>query len=161
KRLGLVLCVWGGTLYVTFTVAVWYALGRTVLARAQAALGIFGTVFFTLNFFVLAMVPFRLDTDPDSIQPLHDLGVAMTLPPVPPFAFEALLVALAVRKARWAGRLFPRWGGYVNFFWGLLLSPPCLIPLFRSGPLAWNGLFSFWIPVIEFTAWFFVMFWAM
>lgn len=161
KRLGLILCVWGGTLYVTFSMAVYYALrrsGHTMLAGAQAALGVFGTVFFTLNFFVLSMVPFRLDTDPDGIQPLHDLGFAMTFSPVPPFTFQYLLIALAILQG---SDVFPRWVGYVNIFCAVLLIPPCLIPLFRSGPLAWNGLFSFWIPVAEFTAWFFVMFWAM
>jgi hypothetical protein len=161
KRLGLILCVWGGTLYVTFSMAVYYALrrsGQRILAGAQAALGVFGTVFFTLNFFVLSMVPFRLDTDPEGIQPLHDLGFAMTFSPVPPFTFQYLLIALAILQG---SDVFPRWVGYVNVFCAVLLIPPCLIPMFRTGPLAWNGLFSFWIPVIEFTAWFFVMFWAM
>ncbi len=166
KRIGLILCVWGGTLYVTFSVAVMLALrvgesGRRILSTAQAALGIFGTVFFTLNFFILSMVPFRLDTDPQSIQPLHDLGFAMTFSPVPPFTFQYLLIALAILQDRSPRPAFPRWVGYVNIFCGLLLVPPCLILLFHSGPLAWNGLFSFWIPVAEFSAWFFVMFWAM
>jgi hypothetical protein len=30
----------------------------------------------------------------------------------------------------------------------------------KTGPLAWDGLFTFWIPVGVFLAWFFVMFWA-
>jgi hypothetical protein len=166
KRIGLILCVWGGTLYVPFSLAVMYALrraqpARRMLSTAQAALGTFGTVFFTLNFFVLSMTPFRLDTDPEGIQPLHDLGFAMTFSPVPPFTFQYLLIALAILQDHSARPMFPRWVGYVNIFCGLLLVPPCLIPLFHTGPLAWNGLFSFWIPVGEFTAWFFVMFWAM
>jgi hypothetical protein len=166
KRIGLTMCVWGGTMYVTFTVAVYFALrlgeaGRGILSAAQAALGVFGTVFFTLNFFILSMTPYRIDTDPQGLQPLHDLGFAMTFAPVAPFTFQYLLIALAVLQDRSPSPAFPRWVGYVNIMCGLLLVPATAIPLFRTGPLAWNGLFSFWIPVAEFTAWFFVMFWAM
>jgi hypothetical protein len=163
KRLGLILCVWGGTLYVTFTMAVMFALRHNerdggILAKAQAALGVFGTVYFTLNFFILSMTPYRVETNPSSIEPLHDLGFAMTFAPVAPFTFQYLLIALAILQDRSPAPVFPRWTGYVNIMCGLLLVPASLIPMFKTGPLAWNGLFSFWIPVVEFTAWFFVMF---
>src|SRR5690348_11851719 len=67
KRLGLILCIWGGTLYVTFTVAIFHALRNSdrdngLLASAQAALGVFGTVYFTLNFLILAMTPYRVES---------------------------------------------------------------------------------------------------
>lgn len=166
KRAGLILCVWGGTLYIPFTLAVMFGLrrgepGRAILSTAQAALGVFGTVFFSLNFYVLAMTPYRLDPDPAGIEPLHDLGFALTFSPVQPFTFQYLLIALAILQDRSARPVFPRWVGYVNIFCGLLLVPACLIPLFHTGPLAWNGVFSFWVPVAEFTGWFFVMFWAL
>lgn len=46
KRLGMILCVWGGSLYVPFTVAVGILLrrgesGERVLSTAQTALGTF------------------------------------------------------------------------------------------------------------------------
>jgi hypothetical protein len=166
KRVGLIMCVWGGTLYVPFSIAIMIALrrgepGRRILSAAQAALGTFGTVFFTLPFFILAMTPYRVDTAPSGIGPLHDLGFAMTFAPVAPFTFQYLLIGMAVLQDRATPVVFPRWVGYANFCAGFLLVPACLIPLFQTGPLAWNGVFSFWIPVIEFTAWFFLMVWAL
>lgn len=166
KRIGLILCVWGGTLYVPFSIAIMIALrrgeaGRRILSTAQAALGTFGTVFFTLNFLILAMAPYRLDAAGGSVEPLHDLGFAMTFAPVAPFTFQYLLIGLAVLQDRSTPAVLPRWVGYTNFLAGFLLVPASLIPLFRTGPLAWNGVFSFWIPVIEFTAWFFLMAWGL
>src|SRR5262245_3782764 len=79
KRLGLVLCVWGGALYVPFTVAIGIVLrrnetGERVLSTAQTALGTFGTVFFTLNFLILAVVAYRPERPSEVTQQLHDLG---------------------------------------------------------------------------------------
>jgi hypothetical protein len=69
KRIGLTMCVCGGTLYVPFSIAIMIAPrrgepGMRILSTAQAALGRFCTVFFTLPFFILAMTPYRLDSAP-------------------------------------------------------------------------------------------------
>lgn len=166
KRFGMVICVWGGTLYVPFTVAVGLLLRRTesgdrVLSTAQTALGTFGTVFFTLNFLILAVVAFRPARPSEVTQQLHDLGFIMTFSPVAPFTLQYIAIGAAILLDRSDTPLFPRWVAYANFWVGLLLVPACLIPFFKTGPLAWNGLLSFWIPVAVFVAWFVLMFWAM
>ena len=90
KRLGMVLCVWGGSLYVPFTIAITLVMAagqvkERAFAIAQGALGTFGTVFFSLNFLILAVVAFR-PYRPDAVtQLLHDLGFVMTFSPVAPF----------------------------------------------------------------------------
>ncbi|TAM65793.1 MAG: hypothetical protein EPN51_18050 [Mycobacterium sp.] len=165
KRLGMVMCVWGGTLYVPFTVAVGLLLRRTesgerVLSTAQTALGTFGTVFFTLNFLVLAVVAFRPARPSEITQQLHDLGFIMTFSPVAPFTLQYIAIGVAILLDRSTAPVFPRWVAYANLWIALLLVPACLIPFFKNGPLAWNGMLSFWIPVVVFVAWFAVMFWA-
>ncbi|WP_235738323.1 hypothetical protein [Mycolicibacterium austroafricanum] len=163
KLLGMVLCVWGGSLYVTFTVAVGILLRRSqpdqrVLATAQTALGTFGTVFFSLNFLVLAAVAYRPEQPPETLQSLHDLGFIMTFSPVAPFTFQYIAIGLAVLQDRSESPLFPRWLGYANLWVALLLVPACAIPFFKTGPMAWNGILAFWIPVAVFVAWFAIMF---
>ena len=165
KRLGMVMCVWGGTLYVPFTVAVGLLLRRTeagdrVLSTTQTALGTFGTVFFTLNFLILAVVAFRPTRPSEITQQLHDLGFIMTFSPVAPFTLQYIAIGAAILLDRSGTPVFPRWVAYANFWIGLLLVPACLIPFFKTGPLAWNGILSFWIPVVVFVAWFVVMFCA-
>lgn len=166
KRLGMVMCVWGGTLYVPFTVAVGVLLRRTetgdrVLSTAQTALGTFGTVFFTLNFLILAVVAFRPARPSEVTQQLHDLGFIMTFSPVAPFTLQYIVIGVAILQDRSGSPVFPRWVAYANFWIGLLLVPASFIPFFKNGPMAWNGVLSFWIPVVVFVAWFGVMFWAM
>ena len=162
KRLGMVICVWGGTLYVPFTVVVGLLLRRTevgdrVLSTTQTALGTFGTVFFTLNFLILAVVAFRPARPSEITQQLHDLGFIMTFSPVAPFTLQYIVIGVAILLDR---TVFPRWVAYANFWIGVLLVPACLIPFFKTGPLAWNGILSFWVPVAVFVAWFAVMFWV-
>jgi hypothetical protein len=165
KRLGMITCVWGGALYVPFTIAIALVMRRIerdrILSTTQAALGTFGTVFFTLNFLILAVTAFRPDRPSEVTQALHDVGFTMTFSPVAPFTFQYIAIGLAIVLDRSPRPLFPRWVGYANFWVGLLFVPASLIPFFKTGPLAWNGLLSFWIPVAVFAAWFFIMFWAL
>jgi hypothetical protein len=166
KRLGMVICVWGGVLYVPFTVAVGFMLRRgesaaRILSTTQMALGTLGAVFFSLNFLVLATAAYRSELPGDATQTLTDLGFIMTFSPVAPFTFQYALIGLAILQDPGERPVFPRWVGYLNFWVALLLIPACAIPFFKTGIMAWNGILAFWIPVAVFVAWFFVMFWAM
>jgi hypothetical protein len=166
KRIGLTLCFWSGPLYATFMVALWYLLRRNaprnqVLNVGQLALGIFGTVFVTVNFLILLVVAFRPDRDPDSLQALHDLGFIMSVMPAAPFTFQYFLIGLAILQNRSAEPLIPRWVGYLNFWVAILFVPAAAVPFFTHGILAWNGLLGFWIPGVIFAVWMWAMFWAM
>ncbi|OLL96853.1 hypothetical protein Ae406Ps2_5436c [Pseudonocardia sp. Ae406_Ps2] len=162
KQLSMVICVWGGVLYAPASLAVFVALRRSgdlALNLGQACIGVLGTVFFSLNFVLLSLVPYRLENgDSGYSQLLHDVGFTMTFMPVAPFTVQYLLIAAIILRDR-SGRLpYPRWVAYVNIWVALLLVPATFIPLFHSGPLAWNGMFSFWVPVAVFVGWFVVMF---
>ena len=165
KQVGMTLSLWGGVLYISFSVAITIFLCRAettpIFAITQAAFGTFGTVFFSLNFFILSMVPYRLDEFPVTVQLLHDLGFSMTFAPVAPFTFQYIAIGLAILYDESPNPVFPRWMAFANFGIGSLLVPATLIPLVKSGPLAWNGMLSFWIPVSDFIFWYGVMFWGM
>jgi len=49
--------------------------------------------------------------------------------------------------------VLPRWLGWFNLWAQIIYLPGILIPYFKTGPLAWNGLLAFWIPVVVFTVW--------
>jgi hypothetical protein len=166
KRLGMVLCVWGGTLYVPFTMAVTVLMrklerdGEHVLSLAQAGLGVLASVFFTLNFIVFQVTTYRPERAVEATQGLDDLSFFLTFAPAAPFCFQYLVVGVLILQDRAPAPLVPRWVGYANLWISLGAAPGCALVFFKTGPLAWDGLFTFWIPVGVFVAWFFVMFWA-
>jgi hypothetical protein len=38
----------------------------------------------------------------------------------------------------------------------LMWIPAGVIPFFKTGPLAWNGVFAWWIPLCVYFSWFVV-----
>lgn len=50
---------------------------------------------------------------------------------------------------------FPRWYGYLNLWVATLSLPGCVVVVFNDGPLAWNGVFAFYIPGLVLVVWLF------
>jgi hypothetical protein len=71
---------------------------------------------------------------------------------------QMLAVAFAVLTAGpMQAKVFPRWVGYFSIWCALLLLPGSLIPFFKSGPFAWQGIFEFWLAGVVFFGWIAVM----
>jgi hypothetical protein len=66
-------------------------------------------------------------------------------------------IALAIFLDRSAEPVFPRWLAYFNLWTALLFVPGSACYFFTSGPLAWNGVLVWWIPLTTFGIWFAVM----
>ncbi|WP_372787871.1 hypothetical protein [Paraconexibacter sp.] len=93
----------------------------------------------------------------ESIQLLNDLGWIMFIVGFVPFVAWVWTVGLAILSDEDADPLFPRWAGYLCMLLGTLQIPPILLVFFQTGPFAWNGLFSWWIPATDFFTFFLVM----
>jgi hypothetical protein len=46
----------------------------------------------------------------------------------------------------------------VNLYCGMGLMVGILIPFFKHGPFAWNGVLGFWVVATDFFIWVFVMY---
>jgi hypothetical protein len=62
-------------------------------------------------------------------------------------------ITIAILSDKSERPVLPRWLGWFNLWAQIIYLPGILIPYFKSGPLAWNGLLAFWIPVVVFTVW--------
>jgi hypothetical protein len=94
---------------------------------------------------------------PQSIQLLNDLGWIGFIVGFVPFVAWAWSIALAILSDEDKEPVYPRWAGYLCLFLGTLQIPPVLLVFFQTGPFAWNGLMSWWVPAMDFFTFFIVM----
>jgi hypothetical protein len=156
-RAGLVLtCLAGGLL------GPWVASISTVLRRiegpvcpltyTQLGLGMVTLVVFTVVPMVMQTAAYRPDRDPDVLLALHDLGW-ITFVGVYAFPTVQCLAIAACVLSDPEQRLLPRWFAFFNIWVALGFAPATTIYWFKDGPMAWNGLFPWWIPVCVFFTW--------
>ncbi|MGA2408828.1 MAG: hypothetical protein ABSG46_00355 [Candidatus Binataceae bacterium] len=93
---------------------------------------------------IWATAAFRPEADPNFVRALNDLGFILfniTYAVTSVQAIAAGLVGLADKSAH---PVFPRWVCGWAIFAGFSFIPLTAMPFFKTGPLAWNGLLSFW-----------------
>jgi hypothetical protein len=123
----------------------------------SAVLGFIPLLIAEMLFSTAAYRPERPD---EIIQVLNDFGFIMFVGPSLPGTVQILATAVPVLADRSADPIFPRWVGYANLWAAILVTPGCMVTVFKRGPFAWNGAISFWVAAIAFFIWVGVNFWA-
>ncbi|WP_293002216.1 hypothetical protein [Mycobacterium sp.] len=101
---------------------------------------------------------FRPETWSDeSIQLINDFGWIGFVIGFPPFVTWVFATGLAILSDEAEQPLYPRWSGYLSLCMALIQVMALVLPFFKSGPFAWNGLFPWWIPMTDFFSWFIVI----
>jgi hypothetical protein len=127
------------------------------MAYTQLAAGVGSVLVFVFPLWNIQAATYRGERAPQTIQALADLG---WLPFVGAWAVPAAqcaALAVVILQDRSASPTFPRWSGYFNVWIALLYVPAVLLPFFSHGPLAWNGLLTFWLGAAAFFGWIVVM----
>jgi hypothetical protein len=62
-------------------------------------------------------------------------------------------IGAAILKDKHPKPVMPRWSGYLCLSIVVCSLPAFAIYFVKSGPLAWNGLLSFWIPLATYGIW--------
>lgn len=156
-RLGMLTFFTATTLWAPFVLAITRQIElvtgpRSTLPQLQVILGIGSWIFLIVPGLVLAAAAFRPDRPVEITQALHDLGWILAIMPFAPFTLQAVVLAVATFLDR-EGTVFPRWFGYLNILLGLSFLPGMFLIFFKAGPLAYDGLLAFWIPVVDFGIW--------
>ncbi|MFZ2175301.1 MAG: hypothetical protein WAW17_14970 [Rhodococcus sp. (in: high G+C Gram-positive bacteria)] len=163
KRVGIFLLLFGTTLFAVLVAGMKVVLGRIEgpgrpLGLLQAIIGAAGTALLMLFAMILAVAAFRPERSPEITQALHDLGWFMAFISAVPFTLQAVAIAVAILTNR--ETVLPRWFGYLNISVAVLLLPGAALLFFKTGPLAYHGILSYWIPVFDFGIWMLAMAWA-
>lgn len=118
------------------------------------------TIFALSNIFFL-VAAFRPGRDPEVVMVLNDLAWIVFIAPVGMVVTQFVLLAVAVYFDDGPDPVFPRWVGHYSLATGIAMIPAAGAAVFHSGPLAWDGLLSFWLRNGAFAVFVIVMFFVL
>ena len=142
----------------------WTALLSTQMARIEgrfpvlAFLQLLGggltvmVVSFSAFFWVAAA--FRPERDPVLIQLLTDLGWLCIDLQYACTTLQMLAAALVGLADKSRIPLFPRWVCWLTIWCGLSFIPASLTGVLKTGPFAWDGIFSYYFPYFCWLCWY-------
>jgi hypothetical protein len=157
-RIGLILVCLGAALLAPFYGAVCAQLKRiegvhSPLTYAQLMLAACFILEFIFPLFILQGVVYRSDRPLPVISALSDTAWLMFVGVVSTGALQFVVIALLVLADRRDDPVFPRWYGYLNIWAALSFCIGNAIFFVKHGPLAWNGLLSWWTVIIAYGIW--------
>jgi len=103
------------------------------------------------------LAAFRPERSPELTQLLNDLAWITFTILVPFFIGQCVILALAIYFDDPARPVFPRWVALFNLLVGVALVPAAFVGVSLTGPLAWDGLLSFWVKNVAIAVWIVVM----
>jgi phage shock protein PspC (stress-responsive transcriptional regulator) len=162
-RLGMIIIMIAGALYMPFTAAITAQMRRIehrvspVLTYTQLGAGIATILLFLTPALIWTAAAYRPERSPDVTQALNDLGWFFFVMPFVLAFVQNLALGFTIINDKRPRPVFPRWVGFFNFWIALLFVPGCMVTFFKTGPFAWNGLIAFWVPACVFGPWFFVV----
>ncbi|MFB4306232.1 hypothetical protein [Actinomadura sp. GTD37] len=120
-----------------------------------------GATLFALSNIFFAVAAFRPGRGDDLTQVLNDLAWIIFIAPIGMLVAQFVLLALAVYADDRRAPVFPRWVGHYAVLTALAMAPSAGAAVFRHGPLAWDGLVSFWLRNGAFALFVAVMFFVL
>ena len=163
-RIGMVLMMAGATFWITFCFATSMQLrrieGAAPLAWANAFVGAPGFLLIGIPALLLSVPAFRPELPVGVIQALNDIAWLIFIGYVYTIIVQVILITMAIFQDQREDPIFPRWVGYYNLVALVTFIPGAADLFFRDGPIAWDGLLSFWVAAIDFVVWILVMAWA-
>ena len=114
------------------------------------------TIFLMANLFWLTAA-FRPERDPQQIQMFNDLAWVTFSSQGGFLIAQSVILALAIYLDRQERPVFRPWVAHFNLLVAVLLIPAAFVGLAMEGPLAWDGLLSFWVRNVAVGLWIAVM----
>ena len=126
---------------------------KPMLANAQLACATATVAIVTVALIIWSVAAYRPDRPIEITYLLNDLAWIGFTMPVSGIVVWMLCVGLCIFSDKASKPIFPRWAGYLSLFCATLTLPGFPVVIFQSGPLAWNGLLSFWIALTAAITW--------
>lgn len=134
------------------------SLPSNVLAYSYLGAAATGATLFAIADIFWLIAAYRPGRDPQLILLLNDMAWLVFTAPVGAVVVMNLALALAVYLDGRPVPVFPRWVAGFNVLTAAAMTPAVCAVMFTDGPLAWNGVVSFWLRLGAFCLYLVVMF---
>lgn len=114
------------------------------------------TIFLMANLFWLTAA-FRPSRDPQLTLMFNDLAWVTFSTQVGFLIAQSVILALAIHLDRQPRPVFKPWVAHFNLVVAALLMPAAFAGAALTGPIAWDGLLTFWVRNLAIGAWIVVM----
>lgn len=154
---GMILLIAGATCYLAWTALLSDLIkeieGRPgVLYATQLVAGALEAATFMFAGLIWAAAAFR-PRSPEITQALVDLGWLVFITPTALFILQYVALAIAILADKREQPAFPRWAAYLQLWISLIFMPAQASYFMKHGPLAFNGMFVWWVPFAVYTGW--------
>lgn len=161
-RVGMMLMVIGAAFLGVFFAAISSQLRRIegprpTLTYAQLLLGGCFVVEIIFPLMAVQVAAYRPERADELQRLLTDYGFLTFFGVASTAIVQFCIIGAAIMQDSRPVPVFPRWAGYLSIWAGLMFAPGTVCVFFKTGPLAWNGLFIFWVPFGAFFVWLVVM----
>lgn len=123
------------------------------LTYAQLLLGAMLPIALVVGMSFLMCAAYRVDRDAESVHAFSDEARFLIVGAFYMFVVQLACIGVAVLKDESPDPVLPRWLSYLNIWCAIGSLPAAGVCFVETGPLAWNGLLSFWLPTVCFGAW--------
>ena len=157
-RWGMIVSMFASSLLMTYAVSMAIHMRRIegrfpALAMIQFGLGAIFVLEFIYLLFFWETATFRVDRAPELVQLLNDMAWIPFVGLTSTAVVQVACFGIAVLLDRRAKPIFPRWLGYYNLWVALMFMPGTFNVFFHDGPLAWNGIIAWYMPLAVFASW--------
>jgi hypothetical protein len=162
-RVGAVIASWTSAFMVPLSIVIAAQMsrqetGRKVWSAMTICGGALMSIFLVLPPLFWGVAAFTPSRAPQVTAIMHELGM-LTLTTTDQFYIFmwVAIVVICLLPTSITNSPFPRWFGYFTAWIAVMFEAGAFAFLPRTGPLAWNGLLVFWLPLTLFGAWIAVM----
>jgi hypothetical protein len=103
------------------------------------------------------LAAFRPTRDPQLTQMFNDLAWVTFSSQVGFLIAQSVILALAIYLDRQERPVFRPWVAHFNLVVAALLTPAAFVGTAMTGPIAWDGLLTFWVRNVAIGLWIVVM----
>jgi hypothetical protein len=103
------------------------------------------------------LAAFRPERNPELTQLFNDLAWVSFSTGVPFLIGQSVILALAIYLDHQSHPVFKPWVAHFNLLVAAALAPAAFTGLALGGPMAWDGVLSFWLRNVSIALWIIVM----